>query len=938
MSMPRGRNLSRTLVMGLPALLLALLWPTAARSEGSAETGVNQGLESFTLLRVDILDDTTETFVWTGDGNVTVTGPNNTFVGIYGSGAVITPLAGITGAYRVDPGTDQYQVDINGAVVGFTAWDLTVYLGGAPQPGRVWADVWYFNAGTFWDTAATDASFYGLVPGGQPGNHGVIELDLEGMAGYIYRIRGNRSGADNNGISPGLSVPEGAGYNVWPEFSIYLNIPEVANYAISTPTVGGLGYSGGPAGCNVVVSGQTTGEFTFTTDVIGTYHVVCDLNHDSVFDITDTADLHLIGTTIVGANPVPWDGLDNTGAVVPDGAYQCVVQVMVGEFHYVGSDIETSYPGFRMYEVDGSGTRTPLSMFWNDTLVQANAIPMRLTGDLGAETSGAGGLLSGAYGSAATPHGEAFAGNARAWGDFGDTIVPPNLHLGKGDAALLDTYSFLDSVSSAPIDMRVIDGTLDTDGEGLTDYQELCILGTDETNPDSDDDGVNDAAETNAGNPMDTDGDGTIDALDTDDDGDGVLTANEDPNGDNDPTNDNSDGDTLPNYLDPDDDGDGVPTAGEDLDGDGDPRNDNTDGDALPNYLDSDDDGDGVPTVGEDIDNDGDPTDDDTDGDGIPDYVDPDDDGDSVPTAIEDVDADGDPLNDDTDGDGVPDYLDPDDDGDSLGSVLEDPDGDGDPVNDDTDGDGIPNYLDPDDDNDSIPSLIEDLNGNGDLTDDDTDGDGIPNYLDPDDDNDGIPTASEDPNNDGDPTNDDTDGDGIANYLDPDDNDGPLGDLDFDGVINRDDNCVTTPNTDQLDTDGDGMGDVCDNDRDGDGVDGTDDCDDLDDTVTEDQTFYLDQDTDAFGDPNDATTLCSSTPPAGYVVDNTDNCPDHANPDQADFDGDGEGDACEAIWYSGPPSAKCGCASQPSGPDTGLLLVLALVGLVLIRRRRGRVG
>jgi MYXO-CTERM domain-containing protein len=930
MSMPCSRNLN---LLALLALVLGLLSPTAARGEGSAETGNNQGLYASTNLRVDILDDTAETFVWTGDGNVTVRGPSNTVVGIYTSGQVITPLAGITGAYQVNPNTDQFQLDIDGFVVGFTAWDLTVYLGGVPQPGRVWADAWFFNAGTFWDTAATNASFYGLVPGGQPGNHGVIELDLDGMAGYMYEVRGNRSGADNNGISPGLSVPQGVGFFAVQEFPIYLNVPEVANYAISTPTVGGFGFSGGPMGCDVVVSGQTTGDFTFTTDVIGTYHVVCDLNHDSVFDITDTADLHLIGTTTVGTNTLTWDGLDNTGAVVPNGAYQCVVQVMVGEFHYVGTDIETSYPGFRMYEVDSVGTRTPLHMFWNDTLVQANAIPMR-NADLGAETSGAGGLLSGAYGSVATPHGEFFAGNARAWGDFGDTIIPPSDHLGKGDYALLDTYSFLDSVSSPPLNMRVIDGTLDTDGEGLTDYQELCILGTDETNPDTDGDGVNDAEETNSGNPRDTDGDGVIDALDTDDDNDGVLTINEDPNGDGLPINDDTDGDGVPNYRDTDDDGDGVPTTGEDLDNDGDARNDDTDGDGVPNYLDTDDDGDGVPTTGEDLDNDGDPTNDDTDGDGIPDYVDPDDDGDSIPTAIEDVDGDGDPTTDDTDGDGVPDYLDPDDDGDSLPSVLEDPDGDGDPTNDDTDGDGIPNYLDPDDDNDSIPSLIEDLNGNGDLTDDDTDGDGIPNYLDPDDDNDGIPTVNEDPNNDGDPTNDDTDGDGIPNYLDPDDNDGPLGDLDFDGIINRDDNCVTTPNTDQQDTDGDGVGDVCDNDRDGDGVDGPDDCDDLDDTVSEEQTFYLDQDEDAYGDPADATTLCSSTPPPGYVADNTDNCPDYANPDQADFDGDGVGDACEEIWYSGPPKAECGCASHPSGPDAGLVLGLLMLGLLLIRRQR----
>ncbi len=99
-----------------------------------------------------------------------------------------------------------------------------------------------------------------------------------------------------------------------------------------------------------------------------------------------------------------------------------------------------------------------------------------------------------------------------------------------------------------------------------------------------DEDGVDEAVD----DTIDTDGDGTPNYLDRDDDGDGILTINEDVDGDGDPTNDDTDGDTIPNYLDEDDDGDGVNTNEEDDDGNINTSTD-TDGDEIANYLDADD-------------------------------------------------------------------------------------------------------------------------------------------------------------------------------------------------------------------------------------------------------------------------------------------------------------------------------------------------------------
>lgn len=147
----------------------------------------------------------------------------------------------------------------------------------------------------------------------------------------------------------------------------------------------------------------------------------------------------------------------------------------------------------------------------------------------------------------------------------------------------------------------------DSDGDGISDSLEKQ-LGTDPLNPDSDGDGINDHVETNGGQPIDTDGDGIIDALDTDSDNDGVPDAVEGTQ--------DLDGDGAPNWRDPDDDGDGIPTATEVEDGAA--HGNDVDGDGNNNWYDTDADGDGKPDSEEGRD--------DSDGDGIPNYLDPTDD------------------------------------------------------------------------------------------------------------------------------------------------------------------------------------------------------------------------------------------------------------------------------------------------------------------------
>jgi len=691
------------------------LWLMAATAfaEGSLgdELDDSQALTSLTDLYVDILD-ADETVVWTGKGDVEVFDPDGTSLGTFGSGDVITPT--MLGAWRLDLQEDQYDTDGDGNVILSTRepWDVTVFDGDDnPLEGRLFSFEWRFNTGSFAESASTNASFFARVPGGDSESNAVMDLSLDGLAGFIFEINGNRTGV--RGENAGRSVPE-EGNSAESEFRMYLNPPENASYTFVTPEVDELRFRSGledpeaEGECDQFIPGTSEGEFLFDSNVDGTFHIICDLNGDDLFDLVDDGDFLILGNAEPGENRIPFDGLDNNGDPFDPGEHRCIVRITVGEFHYVGRDIETSFLGLRMFQVAPDGTRSSLQMYWNDALVQDNAVTMPAPhAYLSASTSGPDGIASGDPGDPTRPVGEGGAfqanQNARSWGDF---VSFGSMGNGKGNEAFLDTYTWLTDAIAGPITIRAVDGTDDADSDGLSDYTEQCITGTDFTDPDTDGDGVGDFLETDEGRAgVDTDGDGEDDALDTDDDDDCVPTLLEDPDGDGDPTDDDTDEDGTPNYLDDDDYDDGLVSCDEDPDGDGDPTNDDSDEDGEVNYLDRDSDDDGffdgsdecpfeAETVNMIEDGDGCPEEDD-DVDGIPDDRDncpppegtrPDDP--EHPTANADQS--------DIDGDGIGDVCDDDIDGDGLPNEVERPIGDcpectgTDPRDADTDNGGVP--------------------------------------------------------------------------------------------------------------------------------------------------------------------------------------------------------------------------------------------------------
>jgi outer membrane protein OmpA-like peptidoglycan-associated protein len=902
-------------------MLLGLVDAGLAHAEGASNIGLSQGLRSSTVMQVDIIDPGREVVRWSGQGTMRVFRPDGSLLGTALPGQIVSPAGGSPGAYTVRLDTDQPP----GAI-----WEITVLRGGVAQQGRLFSLRWQFDARGFTEENATEASFYARVPSGGDGVDAVVELKFDGLAGNMFDVGGNQHGVE--GIHAGRSVLE-FGSEIVVDIPIYLTPPQLARYSALAPQVAGFGFQVGErSSCNRIQPGQGQGEFRFTSTAPGTYHLICDLDQDGVFDLTGNSDLLRVGRAVAGANVVSWDGL-HLGAPVADDLYRCQLQVVTGEFHYLGVDIETSYEGLRMFQVNRDLGRAPLDMYWNDQLVQPLDIPMR-NGELGLVGPGPNGMSAGPYGAPAMPN-----RNARAWGNFTGA--------GKGNLTILDTYTWVEESGLASLALVATSCTDDDDGDGLDGCTEACGLGTDPANPDSDGDGIPDPVEASGGAPIDTDGDGVIDALDLDSDADGLLDAVEGQL--------DRDGDGRPSWRDTDDDGDGIPTLvelvtsipfGRDLDGDG-----------QDNWYDPDSDGDLVddavdlarldPTRCADAD--ADTCDDcavarrplpgndgaDHDADGTCDAGDADDDADDLTDAAEalsgtdplDADCDDDGLLDgreprageDTDGDGATDARDPDSDGDGVRDGTEagvtapaadtslaagqfvpdaDPATTTSPVLADTDGGGVADGVedrnasgaidagetDPrdreddravDSDGDAISDLDE---GRG-----DHDGDGVSDAFDPDADGDGVPDRLEAGDADVLTPPVDTDRDGLPDFQDPDADDDTVADgadsdpraptrcADADG--DSCDDCAVAraprPAADGPDHDGDGLCDPGDPDDDGDGL--------VDAQERLARTDPLDADSDDDG------VLDGAEPHAGRDIDGD------GLLEALDFDSDGDG-------------------------------------------------
>jgi hypothetical protein len=351
-----------------------------------------------------------------------------------------------------------------------------------------------------------------------------------------------------------------------------------------------------------------------------------------------------------------------------------------------------------------------------------------------------------------------------------DTNADGAVSAGESDPTLYDTDAdgFSDGYEVNHEHSEPLVGA-DSDGDGWYDGQEVALYRTDPGNPDTDGDGRQDGAGNEGA--LDSDGDGLMNALDTDSDNDGIDDGDEDTDGDGAV----GAGETDP--TDPDTDGDGIGDGAEFWLYGSDPTDalSPADGDALAaadeiyeygtNFDMADTDGDGVPE-GSDV------WDDEVGrnhdqfcpkpfGDSSMDALDADADGDGIADGEEalhgtsrtewDTDHDGlldgteiriwgtDPTEADTDGDGLVDTdettlgTDPlvaDTDGDGVGDGQELNSWGSDPRDPDTDGDGIPDgatvaghYIDP-------GGAVQGWTFTEDLSEAEPGGDGVANVFD----------------------------------------------------------------------------------------------------------------------------------------------------------------------------------------------------------------
>ncbi len=424
-------------------------------------------------------------------------------------------------SYTNNTGVDQdFYIEFDQQGLGdgkkswYDLWDFSVFNGTEEQTGRVHAQTWSFTAGSGSGRFSTDFELFAAVPtviGGVSGGYFIKAIDLGGIQPFGLLIYANSTGSDISGVSDlnGDGVidfldarrTQDDDANVTSEYDIFINNPDLTLYPTSElPTVeitNAVFFCAANGNGNAVIG--------FNTNQIGEVAVIVDLNGSSGYQVgtTDVIIEEQISTT--GSHEIYWDGLDGLGNPVPSGT----TITISGRF----TSGPTHFPLFDIEDNNFSSADNPAGISVRDVrpttsfdLIYWDDRSVNILSDPEVELNG-------------TNEADHF------WDD--------------GDNELVNTWSYgYYQINSQTINFDYI---CDGDGDSINNN----------TDDDSDNDGISDEEEGNFKN--DADGDGVPDYVDPD------LPGFVDEN--NDGINDNFDidQDGIPNALDKDSDNDGIP-------------------------------------------------------------------------------------------------------------------------------------------------------------------------------------------------------------------------------------------------------------------------------------------------------------------------------------------------------------------------------------------